>query len=136
MVSLGLTCSHFVSLGFTWSPFVSLGFTREKGKALGPKGKRESLPGQKGKRESLPGQKGKRERCHGGHLNCNSTPHQNRASHARTKRNDFPVAGGLPKGGLTPPNLRSSILFVANPQKHIFCNSKRRKHNFLTTYFK
>jgi hypothetical protein len=27
----------------------------------------------------------------------------NRASLSRTKRNDFPVAGGLPNGGLTPP---------------------------------
>ena len=27
-------------------------------------------------------------------------------AHARTTRNDFPVRGGLPKGELTPPNLR------------------------------
>ncbi len=44
---------------------------------------------------------------------------QNRASLARTKRNDFPVAGGVPKGGLTPPQppiyLMNSSIELCNP---------------------
>ncbi len=36
-----------------------------------------------------------------------STRHPAARTHARTKRNDFLVLGGLPRGVLTPPNLRS-----------------------------
>ena len=61
---------------------------REKGKAGDPKGKRE-----RPKTENLI---------------RDPTRHPDRA-HARTTRNDFPVRGGLPKGELTPPNLRYMI---------------------------
>ena len=49
--------------------------------------------------------KGKRERPQTENLIRDPTRHPDRA-HARTTRNDFPVRGGLPKGELTPPNLR------------------------------
>ena len=49
--------------------------------------------------------KGKRERPQTKNLIRDPTRHPDRA-HARTTRNDFPVRGGLPKGELTPPNLR------------------------------
>merc|ERR1711966_297101 len=67
---------------------------REKGKAGDPKGKRE-------RPKTL-------------NLIRDPTRHPDRA-HARTTRNDFPVRGGLPKGELTPPNLRycsTGICFV------------------------
>ena len=51
------------------------------------------------------GVKGKRERPKTENLIRDPTRHPDRA-HARTTRNDFPVRGGLPKGELTPPNLR------------------------------
>ena len=63
---------------------------REKGKAGAPKGKRE--------------------RPQTGNLIRDPTRHPDRA-HARTTRNDFPVRGGLPKGELTPPNLRYIYIY-------------------------
>ena len=66
---------------------------REKGKAGDPKGKRERQ-----KTENLI---------------RDPTRHPDRA-HARTSRNDFPVRGGLPKGKLTPPNLRFNAITVSS----------------------
>ena len=43
-------------------------------------------------------------------------------THARTTRNDFPVRGGLPKGELTPPNLRS---FILDLQENIYKKVKK-----------
>ena len=51
------------------------------------------------------GVKGKRDRPQTRNLIRDPTRQPDRA-HARTTRNDFPVRGGLPKGELTPPNLR------------------------------
>ena len=56
----------------------------------GSQGKRESLPSPKGKRESLPSPKGKRENprtTFEAHFHLTITAR----THARTKRNDFPV---------------------------------------------
>ena len=83
-ISLGL--SHF---GLTWSHLDSLEKT-EKGTPGGRKGKRE---------------KGRHA------FSSVLTRHCHCASHARTRRNDFPV-------GLTPPNLR----FLMAP---IFCTGGR-----------
>ena len=57
------------------------------------------------------GVKGKRERHKTGNLIRDPTRHPDRA-HARTTRNDFPVRGGLPKGELTPPNLRYIYIYI------------------------
>ena len=64
---------------------------REKGKAIARKGKRENP-------QTL-------------NLTRDVTRQPDRA-HARTTRNDFPVRGGLPKGELTPPNLRYKVIPV------------------------
>ena len=56
--------------------------------------------------------KGKRERHKTRNLIRDPTRHPDRA-HARTTRNDFPVRGGLPKGELTPPNLRYICVAIA-----------------------
>ena len=56
------------------------------------------------------GVKGKRERHQTGNLIRDPTRQPDRA-HARTTRNDFPVRGGLPKGELTPPNLRYIYIY-------------------------
>ena len=77
------------------------GDKREKGKPGEPK--RE-----KGK---AGGAKGKRERPLTENLIWDPTRQTNRA-HARTTRNDFPVRGGLPKGELTPPNLRYIYIYI------------------------
>ena len=64
---------------------------REKGKAGDPKGKRERQ-----KTENL----------------IRDPTRQPDRAHARTTRNDFPVRGGLPKGELTPPNLRYIYIYI------------------------
>ena len=53
--------------------------------------------------------KGKRERPQTRNLIRDPTRQPDRA-HARTTRNDFPIRGSLPKGELTPPNLRFEAL--------------------------
>ena len=68
-------------------------------------------PINKGKRERLPRQKGKRERRGRVVFELPFDPYiQNRASLARTKRNDFPVAGGCLKADSLP---QTSDIYIA-----------------------
>ena len=60
------------------------------------------------------GSKGKEKKSHGKKEKgkkrddiFRASPLGNNRAHARTIRNDLPVTGGMPKGELTPPNLRS-----------------------------
>merc|ERR1711966_573691 len=75
--------------------------------------------------------KGKRERPKTGNLIRDPTRHPDRA-HARTTRNDFPVRGGLPKGELTPPNLRyiqrlQAIAMKKDKRKNTKWKKKQKK---------
>ena len=77
--SLVFTRVHLELLGFTWIHLDSFGFTWEKGKPREAKGKRENGGTQ--------------------HLTRISLGKGTARTHARTRRNDFPV-------GSPPPNLR------------------------------
>ena len=68
---------------------------REKGKLPGPKGKRESSPGPPGPTKETPHdlacQKGKGKRPASTTFDPIPLGNQTARTHARTKRNDFPV---------------------------------------------
>ena len=110
--SLGFTWIHLDSLGFTWIHLDSLGLTRTHLDSFGltwtdqnslelTRSHQDSLEPQKTRTKYPPEPKGKRERGWGQLNFLQFRPHyQTARTHARTKRNDFPV-------GLTPPNLRS-----------------------------
>ena len=89
--SLGFTWNHLESLGITWIHLDSLGITWTKGNGDW-QGKRESLPRPKGKRENPR----MRFEAHS-HLTITAR------THARTKRNDFPVRGACLKADSLPP---------------------------------
>ena len=136
--SLGLTWIHLDSLGFIWIHWSSLGFTLTHLDSLGLtfvslryhveftstslRSHLAKVSQGKGNvwshKEKGKGHWEKREKGKGARMSFSLGflfTSRNRAAHARTKRNDFPVSGGLPKGELTPPNLRYDASIILCP---------------------
>ena len=115
--SLGFTWAHQDSLGLTWTHLDSLGLTWSRFEFTsiypGPwthpisQGKRESpdLTREKGRPPGPKREKGKGSRLI---ISLPTHPYIQTPRVARTHETKrFPGSGGEPKGGLTPPNLRS-----------------------------
>ena len=106
--SLGVTWTHLDSLGFTWTHLDSLGFNWTHSDSLGltwTHWDSLDLTGiTEGKGKGCPREKGK-GKLTGSRFRCISTWHRLRA-HDTRHETISPLRGGLPKGELTPPNLR------------------------------